>query len=100
MFYNDPNSRQQHHPFPQHYARPYEWGWQNDPRYTRPPFSQSHPHEYYNQQNQGLLEQLRKPNGEWDYEKIMNHGGQIVSIINQARPLIKQMGPLLSLFKK
>ncbi|MFA8439147.1 YppG family protein [Pueribacillus sp. YX66] len=68
-----------------------------------PPPPYQHPH-FYGQPRQpnrpSFVDQFRKQDGKWDYEKMINHGGQIVSIVNQARPLVKQMGPLLSLFKK
>lgn len=74
----------------------------HDPFGFRPP-SPPPPYHYGPppQQNRPtFVNQLKKADGTWDYEKIINHGGQIVSIVNQARPLMKQMGPLLSLFKR
>lgn len=72
------------------------------PQGLPPPFQAPFPYgQQRPQQNQAnFMNQLRKPDGTWDYEKIINHGGQIMSIVNQARPLMKQVGPLLSLFKK
>ncbi len=83
------------------------------PRRYRPhPHVQQPPHFQKGFQSQGhhpssdymnktsFLNQLQKEDGSFDYEKILNHGGQIVEIVNQARPLVKQMGPLLDLFKK
>lgn len=67
-----------------------------------PPFQQQPYH--YGQQPQpnrpSFVNQFRKQDGTWDYEKMINHGGQIMGIVNQARPLMKQMGPLLSLFRR
>lgn len=79
---NDPYGYRPQVPPPPPFQAPFAYGQQQQPN------------------RQHLLNQLRKPDGTWDYEKIINHGGQIVSIVNQARPLVKQMGPLLSLFKK
>ena len=63
-----------------------------------PFFLQQTPPNFTNQPS--FWDQFRKPDGTWDVEKIINHGGQIMSIVNQARPLVKQMAPLMSLFKK
>lgn len=46
-----------------------------------------------------IIDLFRKEDGTIDFEKIINHGGNIISIVNQAKPLVKQMKPLLSLFK-
>src|SRR5699024_1672768 len=86
LFYNSPQRRPSHTPFTYHGARPFDWGMPNEPRFRQqPPFYQHNPyqyqpHSYYNQPSPNFLEQLRKSNGDWDYEKIINHGGQIVSI--------------------
>lgn len=69
---------------PQGPPPPYPYPFSQRPQPNRPSF----------------VDQFRKEDGTWDYEKIINHGGQIMSIVNQARPLMKQMGPLLSLFKR
>lgn len=51
------------------------------------------------QNRSSIIDQFRKEDGSLDFEKIVNHGGHIISIVNQAKPLVKQMKPLLSLFK-
>lgn len=70
---------------------------------THPPFFQQMAQQPFQQQpvkRPGFLGQLQKPDGSWDFDKMVNHGGQIMSIVNQAKPLVKQMGPLMSLFKR
>ncbi len=63
-----------------------------------------YPRRYYysqpmNPNRPSIIDQFRKEDGTIDYEKIINHGGNIISIVNQAKPLVKQMKPLFSLFK-
>lgn len=64
-----------------------------------PPPYPRHYGQHMNPHLHSIIDQFRKEDGTFDYEKIVNHGGQIISIVNQAKPLVKQMKPLLSLFK-
>lgn len=94
-----PNHHEQPGPYHDHdifFGRP------NPPSHHPPAHPQyfQQPPPQYHYHPPGFLDQFRKPDGNWDYDKMINHGGQILSIINQARPLVKQMEPLLSLFRR
>lgn len=82
---------------PQHYrSHPH---MQQPPHFHKGFQDYGHPQSGY-MNKASFLNQLQKEDGSFDFEKILNHGGQIVEIVNQARPLVKQMGPLIDLFKK
>ncbi|RYL95604.1 hypothetical protein EWI07_00025 [Sporolactobacillus sp. THM7-4] len=48
----------------------------------------------------GFLKPFLDQNGHIDVGKVMNGANHFVSVINQTAPAVKQLSPLLKLFKK
>ncbi|WP_229727453.1 YppG family protein [Sporolactobacillus putidus] len=75
----------------------------------RPPVQP--PHEFYQNnswqasgtqppQRPGFLKPFLDPNGHFDTGKMMNGATQLVTVIKQTAPAVKQLSPLLKFFKR
>jgi hypothetical protein len=85
---------------PQAYQPPQEFyqnsGWQASSMQTAPvqPMHPSQPAQ------PGFLKPFLGQDGHIDVGKMMNGASQLVNVINQTAPAIKQLSPLLNFFKK
>ncbi|MET1248111.1 YppG family protein [Sporolactobacillus sp. STCC-11] len=85
---------------PQAYQPPQEFyqnnGWQASGMQTAPvqPLQPSQPAQ------PGFLKPFLGQDGHIDVGKMMNGASQLVNVINQTAPAIKQLSPLLNFFKK
>ena len=99
-----PNNNQQQPPF-----NPFMWWYPQGQPQGQPPMMPQFPFAQQQQpmNNQGqpnnmpqFMNGFLDQNGNFDFNKMMDGANKVYQIINQAQPMIKQLGPLLNMFKK
>lgn len=69
------------------------------PTASPPPQQQNQPANQGNNVS-GMMPSFFDENGNMDFNKMMAGADQLYKVINKAGPMMKQISPLLSLFKK
>ena len=83
--------------------------YQQPPQNFNQPFGHGPPQQSYQQPQQQInkpaqknkaLSYFMKEDGSWDYEKLGNGFQQVTGIAGKVTPMVKQISPLIALFKK